>query len=185
MLEYNEYLRRRSTPPSGLSQIINEVRGRWRMKLALRGVAWAAGVSVVLFLVAAYAMEWARFTPASIIGARVLLAAAILASIYYFLVRPLRCHVTDEQVALYLEEHEPSLQATLVTAVEASREQANSESAVLIRRLIEQALETCGSTNAARRVEEQPLRRWGAALAGLTLAAFLIVVLGPAFVRNA
>ena len=127
MLEYTEYLRRRSTPPTGLHQIINEVRGRWRMKLALRGVAWAAGVSVALFLLAAYAMEWARFTPVSIIGARVLLAAAILASIYYFLVRPLRRRVTDEQVALYLEEHEPSLQATLVSAVEASREGADPE----------------------------------------------------------
>ena len=85
MLEYTEYLRRRSTPPTHLHQVINEVRARWRMKLALRGVAWAAGISVALFLLAAYAMEWARFTPVSIIGARVLLAAAILASIYYFL----------------------------------------------------------------------------------------------------
>ena len=108
-----------------------------------------------------------------------------LASVYYFLVRPLRRRVTDEQVALYLEEHEPSLQATLVSAVEASREGADPESAVLIRRLVEQALEACASTNAARRVEEEPLRRWGVALAGLAVAAALIVLLGPAFVRNA
>jgi hypothetical protein len=185
MLEYTEYLRRRSTPPTSLHQIINEVRARWRMKLALRGVAWASGVSVALFLIAAYAMEWARFTPVSIIGARVVLAAAILAAIYYFLVRPLRRQVTDEQVALYLEEHEPTLQATLVSAVEASREGASPESAVLIRRLVEQALEACATTNAARRVEEEPLRRWGVTLAGLALAAVLIVLLGPAFVRNA
>src|ERR671918_673005 len=139
MLEYNEYLRRRSTPPSGLPQIIDEVRARWRMKLALRGVAWSAGVSVALFLLTAYAMEWARFTPASIIGARVLLAAAVAASIYYFLVRPLRRRVTDEQVALYLEEHEPSLQATLMSAVEASKGSGDT-SAALVRRLVEHAL---------------------------------------------
>jgi len=185
MHEYTEYLRRRSTPATGLPQIIDEVRARWRMKLALRGIAWMAGVSVVLFLMAAYAMEWARFTPASIIGARVLLAAVVIAAAYYFLVRPMRRRVTDEQVALYLEEHEPSLQATLVSAVEASRQGADSESAVLIRRLIEQALEACASTNAARRVEEEPLRRWGIALAGMALAAVLIVMLGPAFLRNA
>ena len=144
MLEYTEYLRRRSTPPSGLPQIINEVRTRWRMKLALRGIAWCAGVAVALFLLAAYGLEWARFSPVSIVAARVLLAAALVGSIYYFLVRPLRRQVTDEQVALYLEEHEPSLQATLVSAVEASREGADPESAVLIRRLVEQALETVG-----------------------------------------
>src|SRR5688500_12381625 len=51
--------------------------------------------------------------------------------------------------------------------------------------MMEHALEACAATNAAHRVEEEQLRRWGAALAGLTLAAFLIVVLGPAFVRNA
>ena len=56
---------------------------------------------------------------------------------------------------------------------------------MLIRRLVEQALEACASTNAARRVEEEPLRRWGVTLAGLALAAVLIVLLGPAFVRNA
>ena len=37
---------------------------------------------------------------------------------------PLRRKVTDEQVALYLEEHEPSLQATLLSAVEASQQRA-------------------------------------------------------------
>ena len=185
MLEYTEYLRRRSTPPTGLHQIIIEVRARWRMKLALRGVVRVVGVALALLLVAAYGMEWARFSATSIIAARVLMAVAMVASVFYFLVQPLKRRVTDEQVALYLEEHEPSLQATLVSAVEASREGADSESAVLIRRLVEQALEACASTNAARRVEEEPLRRWGVALAGLTVAAVLIVLLGPAFVRNA
>ena len=185
MLDYTEYLQRRSTPPADLPQIINEVRSRWRLKLALRGVVWSAGTAVVLFLVAAYALEWARFSATSIIAARGVLAAAVVASVFYFLVRPLRRRVTDEQVALYLEEHEPSLQATLVSAVEASREGANSESAVLIRRLVEQALEACASTDAARRVEEAPLRRWGVVLAGVSLAAILMVVLGPAFLRNA
>ena len=185
MLEYTEYLRRRSTPPTALHEVINEVRARWRMKLALRGLASAAGVSVLLFLIAAYTMEWARFSAGSIIGARVALAAALLATFYYFLVRPLRRQVSDEQVALYLEEHEPSLQATLVSAVDASRAGADPESAVLIRRLVEQALEACATSNAARRIEQEPLRRWGVTLAGLAVAAVLIVLLGPAFVRNA
>ena len=30
-------------------------------------------------------------------------------------------HATDEQVALYLEEHEPSLQAEIISAIEAGR----------------------------------------------------------------
>jgi len=183
MREYTEYLRRRSTPPSDLTDVIREVRSRWRLKLMLRGVVRSIGVAVALFLVAAYGMEWARFTPSSIIAARILLASAVVASVFYFLVRPFRRRVTDEQVALYLEEHEPSLQATLVSAVEVSRGGGLSDA--LVRRLVEQALEACASTNAARRVEEVPLRRWAGLLAALSAAAVLVVLLGPAFVRNA
>ena len=185
MFEYTEYLRRRSTPPSDLTEIISEVRSRWRLKLALRGVARSVGVAVVLFLVAAYGMEWARFSASSIIAARILLAATVVASVFYFIVRPIRRRVTDEQVALYLEEHEPSLQATLVSAVEASRQGTASASTVLVRRLVEQVLEKCALTNAVRQVEEAPLRRWGVVLAGITAAAMLVVLVGPAFVRNA
>src|SRR6266540_3211414 len=112
-----DFLRRRSAPPTDLMQIIGEVRSRWRMKLALRGTVTALAVVVALVLVAAYGMEWARFSPASIITARILLALGVVASVGYFLVRPLRRRVTDEQVALYLEENEPSLEATLVSAV--------------------------------------------------------------------
>ena len=185
MLEYTEYLRRRSTPSPDLTQIISELRSRWRLKLALRGVAWSVGVAVVIFLVAAYGMEWARFNAFSIIAARLLMASAVIASVFYFLVRPIRRRVTDEQVALYLEEHEPSLQARLVSAVESSQQGTKSASAALVRRLVEEALEACVSTNAVRRVEEAPLRRWGVMLAGVTAAAILFVLLGPAFVRNA
>ena len=88
-------------------------------------------------------------------------------------------------MALYLEEHEPSLQARLVSAIEASQMGATPASAALVRRLVEQALEACSSTNAVRRAEEAPLRRWGVVLAGVTAVAMLIVLLGPAFVRSA
>ncbi len=175
---------RRSTTPTTLLDIIGSVRARWRTKLVLRGAMCVAGVAVTLFLVAAYGMEWARFTTGSIVAARVLMATALLASIGWFLVRPLRRKVTDEQVAMYLEEHEPSLQATFVSAVEASRS-GQGESAALVKRVIEQAVEACARTDAARRVEQVPLRRYGVALAGIALAALLAVQVGPAFLRHA
>jgi uncharacterized protein DUF4175 len=179
-----EYLRRRSTPPTNLLEIIGDVRSRWRMKLALRGVVRVLAIGFVLFLVAANGMEWARFSGTSVIASRVILFGTLIAGVVWFLVRPLRRKVTDEQVALYLEEHEPSLQATLVSAVEASRE-GRAESAALVRRLVEQAIEACVRMNASRRVEEQPLRRYGAALAAVTVIAVAAVLLGPAFIRHA
>src|SRR5688500_9878727 len=135
-----EYLRDRSTPPTDLVGIISHVRNRWRLKLALRGALYVLGAAFALFLVAAFAMEAVRFTGASIIASRVILAVAFAVSVFWFLVRPLRRKVTDEQVALYLEEHEPSLQATLLSAVEASRSGSGVESEVRVRKVGEQEI---------------------------------------------
>src|SRR6185436_15538579 len=115
----------------------------------------------------------------------VLMLAGAAGLLVWFLVRPLRRRVTDEQVALYLEEHEPSLQAMLLSAVETSREGHVPESTALVRRIIEQAIETCTRIDAANRVERIPLRRYAAATGGTALVAVLALLLGPAFLRHA
>ena len=179
-----EYLRRASVP-TDLLGIIAEVRRRWRLKLALRGVVRILAILLVFFLVAATLMQWDRFSPVSIVMARVLLALTLLASIWYLLIRPLRRQVTDEQVALYLEEHEPTLQATLLSAVESHRTGNSSESEALVKRVIEQALEVCARLNAAHRVEMRPLQRNAVALGAVALVTLLAIAVGPAFLRHA
>ena len=179
-----QFLRRRSTASTTLLEIIADVRRRWRLKLALRGAVAVLGVAFALFLVAAYGMEWARFSSASIIAARVLMALTLAGSVFWFVARPLMRRVSDEQVALYLEEHEPSLQATLLSAVEASQSGQN-ESAALVRKVVEQAIQTCTEHDAVNKVERVPLRRYAAALAGVALVAVLAVVAGPTFIRHA
>jgi hypothetical protein len=169
-----------------LLEIIADVRRRWRLKLAVRGAARVALTAFVVFLVAAYGLEWARFTSVSIIAARTGLALALALAVWVFLVRPLRRRVTDEQVALYLEEHDPSLQAMVVSAVEASRDTNNHDrSAALVQKLVEQAIERCMAADAAKRVEQLPLRRWVTALGAVAVVALLAVLVGPAFLRNA
>src|SRR6266545_1884812 len=180
-----EYLRRQSTSPTTLLEIIAAVRSRWRLKLALRGALAIAVTGFVLFLLTAYGLEWARFSDASIIGARVLMLVAAVALIAWFLVRPLRRRVSDEQVAMYLEEHEPSLQAMLLSAVETSREGHVPESVALVRRIIEQAIEACTRIDAARRVERIPVRRYALATAATALVALVALLIGPAFLRHA
>src|SRR6185503_1963011 len=109
-----DFLRHASTPPADLLGIIRYVRARWRARLAVKGAVRALVVNVVVFFALAYLMQWSRFTPASILFSRLVLAASIVGSIYFFLIKPLRRRVTDDQVALYLEEKEPSLQTMLV-----------------------------------------------------------------------
>src|SRR5262245_18862782 len=104
---------------SELVEIIHEVRRRWRMKLALRGAMGVAGLGVLILLLSAYGLESWRFTPGSIITFRVIVGLALVGLVAYLLVRPLMRQASDEQVALYLEEHEPSLQAAIISAVEA------------------------------------------------------------------
>jgi hypothetical protein len=169
-----ENSRRRSPSSSNLLEIIAHARRRWRYKLLMRGALTVAGIACVLLLVAAYGLDWARFSREAIILARVTLGAALLGAIVWFLVRPMRRKVTDEQVALYLEEHEPTLQSTLVSAVEASRT-GEPQSAALVQRVVEQAVERCTELDATRRLERLPLRRYGTALAALAVIALLAV----------
>ena len=88
-------------------------------------------------------------------------------------------------MALYLEEHEPSLQATLLSAVESSRNGIAAESAALVQKVVEQAIEAVSRMDAARRADQAPLKRWALGLGGVAAAAVLIVMVGPAFLRNA
>ena len=108
-------------PATELRTVIQQVRRRWRMKLAIRGALAVLGIGFVVFLVSASALEAARFSPGAILTARAGLALAIAALVAVFFVKPLIRRVSDEQVALYLEEHEPTLQEAIISAVEATR----------------------------------------------------------------
>ena len=50
---------------------------------------------------------------------------------------------------------------------------------------VEQAVERCQQADSARRVEQTPIRRYGAALSAVAVAAVLAVMFGPAFFRSA
>jgi hypothetical protein len=177
---------RRSDSSSELVDLVRQVRRRWRMKLALRGALGVMGLGLVVLLLSAYGLESWRFTAGAIITFRIVLALALAGLVGYLLVRPLMRRASDEQVALYLEEHEPSLQAAIISAVEAERGDGSSPySATLVRRLVESAVEKCREIESGRRVERAPVRRYGATLAAIALAAVAIFVFGPAYLRHA
>jgi hypothetical protein len=125
---------------SDLVVVIREVRRRWRMKLALRGAAIAVACIAVALVLSAMTLQWMRFSAESILAFRIVLAGAIAVVGYVFLARPLLRRVTDEQVALYLEEHEPSLEAAIISAVEAEHEGVSSQSPALVRKLVATSL---------------------------------------------
>src|SRR6185437_10733084 len=170
---------------SSLIAVIREVRNRWRMKLLLRGAAVAAGLAALALVFSALGLQWSRFTPDSIRVFRVVIFAVGAVLAYLFLIRPLLRRVSDEQVALYLEECEPSLEAAIISAVEAEKNGLSAEAPALVRKLVENAIEKCRTIDNGRRVEMAPFRRYSGALGGVLALAALVFLLGPAYMRHA
>ena len=68
---------RRSENPSDLMGVIHQIRRRWRYKLMLRGAVGVLGLGAAALVFSAWGLESWRFSPASIITFRVLIALAL------------------------------------------------------------------------------------------------------------
>src|SRR6187431_1961384 len=119
-----------------LIDVIRRVRNQWRLRLALRGAAIVLAGTIAALLLSASSLETLRFTPTAIITFRALAISVFALLVYGWLVRPLMRQVSDTQVALYLEEHDPSLQTALLSAIEASGAENVAHSPRLVERLV-------------------------------------------------
>ncbi len=167
---------------------IRHVRNRWRLRVALRSVAVLVAAALGTLLASSYGLEVMKFSPGAIIGFRIVTYLALLAAGWWFFIRPISRRVSDEQVALYLEENEPSLQAAVLSAVEEARkgkrERAADHSPELVQGLIESAVERIRDVDMGRTVEQQQLQRSSGLLIAAGLAAVLLFVFGPAYLRH-
>src|SRR5688500_8112136 len=100
--------------------VVAGVRRRWRWSRVLRGAAIALAGVVVTLVVAALILDATRYPPAGVIAARIAVAVVALALVAWFVVVPMLPRPRDEQVALYVEENEPSLEGALFSAIEVS-----------------------------------------------------------------
>ncbi len=177
----------RPDDPDRLLQVIRTVRRRWRLRLALRGLTVSGTVALVAFLVASFVLEQLRFSPAAVLPLQLMCYAVVVAVVGWYLVRPLSRRVTAEQVALYLEEHEPGLDGQVSSAVEFGTRADRADpgtSWTLVHRLIERAIESCAAIGGGRRVEQPRLTRVSGALSGVVLAGALVLLLRPGFIAH-
>ena len=169
-----------------LLEVIRSVRNRWRQRLAIRGaVVVVAGTLLALFL-SASSLQALRFSPAAIITFRFVALAVFALLVWQFLARAMRRQVTDGQVALYLEEHDPSLEAAILSAIEATSDSTISKdhSPHLVEKLVDQAITQCRSLEHGHAIDRQGVKRHVAMLGVVAAAALLLVVLGPAYLRQ-
>src|SRR5436189_2171930 len=137
-----------------LVDVIRSVRNRWRLKLALRGAVVVVAGTVLALLLSASGLEQFRFSAASIITFRIVAVAVFVGLLFYGLVWPLRRRVTDAQVAMYLEECDPTLEAAIISAVEATSNGGSpAHSPRLVEKLVEQAIEKCDAIDRGRSVD--------------------------------
>src|SRR5690348_6307075 len=134
-----------STHESQLLGVVRGVRTRYRAKLALRGAAITIAAGWALIALGGVIMNAFHYADPVVLTVRIVAIAAILGMVVWFIVRPLLPKLHDEQVALYLEENERSLKASVITAVEMQNGERTgviaARSPALIDRLTRTALE--------------------------------------------
>ena len=167
---------------------VRHVRNRWRLRVALRGIAVLVAAALGTLLASSFGLELLRFDPSAIVGFRIATYLVLLGAGWWLFIRPVSRRVSDQRVALYIEEHEPTLKATVLSAVEESsrgeREAAADHSPELVRRLIESAVARIRAIDMGRGVEQGSLRRSSGLLLAAGVAAVLLFVFGPAYLRH-
>ena len=171
-----------------LLAIVRSVRNRWRLKVLLKGLAVLVVSAMALLLVSGWAIDASRFDAATVTAVRIVVYLAFLALFVRSVIWPLVRRVSDERVALYLEENEPSLGGQVLAAVELGREPPASSgggaSTAMVEHLVRSAVEGCREVDDGRRVERKALWRSSGLVAGSTAASFVFFLVGPAFLHT-
>jgi hypothetical protein len=162
--------------------VIRAARRRWRLRVLLHGLAVVGVGGVLAALVAAWGADHFRFSPAALVVFRTLVWGTVVGLLGWCVVRPLGRRVTDRQVALYLEEHEPTLDGAVLGALASG--EASASSRTLIDRVVTAAVERLATVSGGRRIERPSLQRSSGVLAAVTAVALAAVLLGPAPLRS-
>jgi hypothetical protein len=165
-----------------LIAVIRQVRKRWRTKLAIRGAVGFLVAGLLAIFAMAAALDYFRFSPSAIFGFRLVAAGLLVGAAGWFFARPLMRKVSDEQVALYLEEHEPTLENTILTAMSEPGDRAASPA--LVQRMIETAIDRLHAVEDGARIERAPLRQFSTAVGAVSVVALLLFTVGPALLRQ-
>ena len=167
---------------ASLESTVRAVRRRWRTRLVVRGLLQVVVAGVLAIVAASMALEFFRFSPQAVWVARGLMTGLLLVAAWLGVVRPLRRQASDAQVALYLEEHEPSLNSALITALSPPAEV--SVSPRLREGLLASVEEALARVDRGHRIDRAPLQRWSMATAGVSAAAIALMLFGPALLRQ-
>lgn len=166
-----------------LRRVIRLVRNRYRWRVLLTGAAILFSAMLGLLVASAFLLEWLKFTPVGVTLVRAGFYLLLGAVLLRWLVLPLSRRHSDGEIALYIETHEPTLQAAVLSAVEYDAAEAGG-SPGLVRRLLQEAVERTRAVEEGRRIERRRLRWLPGAVAGAVGAMVLLALFGPPSART-
>jgi len=82
-----------------LLELVRRVRGRWRLRVALQGLALVLGIGLLWLFLGAYVLHSLRFSAGAVTAFRVLAWLLGAFALVGHVVLPLLRRVTDAQVA--------------------------------------------------------------------------------------
>ena len=169
-----------------LAGVVRSVRLRWRLRHAIAGATITVVLGFLLIAGGAYAMQAFKYAEPAVLSVRMVAALALLGIVYWFVVKPFLVRAEDAQVALYVEEHEPSLDGALVTAVEvgSGAHQSVLRSPALAARLVRAAIDGVRRVRDGRRVDSAGLQRQSVTLALVIAASLVAAFVGPRVLRH-
>src|SRR5262245_41049042 len=159
-------------PHEELLQKIGLVRSRWKAFLWLRGLAWVLGVTVVSLLIGLALANSTGISAWTVMALRLGLLAAIGVTVIKALVIPLRRTPSDTQLARFVEEKNPALKDSLVSAIDAIQK-ARPEQRTFVHLLTKDVLDRTKHVRFGDQVNKRKFSTF-AALTGLFAVALLV-----------
>src|SRR5262245_7028534 len=159
-------------PHEELLQKIGIVRSKWRAFLWFRGLAWVLGVAVVALLIGIALADSRSISGWTVVALRLGIIAAVIATIMKALVLPLRRTPTDTQLARFIEEKNPGLKDSLVSAVDAIKN-ARPEQVTFVHLLTKDVLDRTKHVRFGEQVNKRKFSTF-AALTGAFAVALLL-----------
>lgn len=173
------------TPDAELRRAVVAVRSHWRRRVLLEG-----GVAVLLAITSALLIDLLLTTVlgpavATPLMLRVVGYLIIAGAVGWFVVRPALREVSDERIALYVEEHAPHLRQGFLSAVHAlDGGEAEVTSPALATRLMRDALAAIESLEGGAAIERPRTRRAAGSALGVVALSGLLLALGPTALRD-
>src|SRR5678816_2284137 len=167
-------------PHEELLQKIGIVRSRWKTFLWLRGLAWVLGVTVVSLLIGLTLANSNSISGWTVKGLQLALVAAVVATVIRALVIPLRRTPTDTQLARFIEEKNPGLNDSLVSAVDAIKN-ARPEQLTFVHLLTKDVLDRTKHVRFGDQVNKRKFNTFGALTGAFALSLAVALYVASLF----